>query len=134
MNPEWLSFLIGIGAGVGLVIAVVGYLASLEGPAVQTAARDRTRGRAVAPGPTRHWLRQSRLAGFMTVLEHYADSFSPQPDRCFRLVCRPDAEGQPIHCQAPVSVRGTFLALNKLRYAVESCEGHKHDLVNLRPR
>jgi hypothetical protein len=23
MNPEWLSFLIGIGAGVGLVIAVV---------------------------------------------------------------------------------------------------------------
>jgi hypothetical protein len=37
----------------------------------------------------------------MTVLDHYAECFAPAPGRCFRLVCRPDAEGQPIHCPAP---------------------------------
>ena len=48
----------------------------------------------------------------MTILDHYADSLSPRTGHCFRLVCRPDAEGQPIHCPAPVIAVGDFLALN----------------------
>jgi hypothetical protein len=67
-------------------------------------------------------------------LEHYADSFSPRRGACFRLVCRPDAEGQPIHCGEPVVWNGTFLALNKRRYAVEACEGHGRGLLNPRRR
>ena len=68
----------------------------------------------------------------MTSLDHYADSFSPQVGRCFRLVCRPDAEGQPVHCPAPAEWRGVFLALNKRRYTVDACEGHAKDQENQR--
>ncbi len=49
----------------------------------------------------------------MTVLDHYAESFSPRPGQCFRLICRPDAEGQPVHCAEPPVFRVVFLALNK---------------------
>ena len=57
----------------------------------------------------------------MTILPHYTDSFSPRPGGgCFRLVCRPDAEGQPIHCPAPPIAVGTFLAANGRTYEVEA--------------
>jgi hypothetical protein len=66
------------------------------------------------------------------ILTHYAESFSPRPGACFRLACRPDAEGQPIHCGEPPKVTGIFLAANGRRYEVESSSGHSQSLVNFR--
>ncbi len=67
----------------------------------------------------------------MTVLPHYAEFFSPRPGQCFRLVCRPDAEGKPIHSQAPVIAVGDCLALNNV-YRAEDCAGHAGDLLEAR--
>jgi integrase len=43
----------------------------------------------------------------MTAL-HYADSYTATPDRCFRLVNKATAHGQPDHCPAPVAWHGVF--------------------------
>ena len=53
MNPEWLSFAIGMVAGVRLVIALVGYVAPGLAPY-------RARGRALSPGPARRRFGQPR--------------------------------------------------------------------------
>jgi hypothetical protein len=63
---------------------------------------------------------------------YYAESFSPMPGRCFRLVKRSDAEGQPMHCPEPVAWQGTFRSLGGARYRVDSCEGHAGPLENRR--
>jgi hypothetical protein len=61
---------------------------------------------------------------------HYADSFTVVPGRCFRLVNRPDAHGQPDHCPEPVTWHGTFTDGTGRRWEVDSCDGHASDLQN----
>jgi hypothetical protein len=62
---------------------------------------------------------------------HYAQWFTVTPDRCFRLVNRPDAHGQPDHCAAPVVWHGTFTDRAGQRHQVDACDGHVGDLEPL---
>jgi hypothetical protein len=39
---------------------------------------------------------------------YYSEAFSVMPGRCFRLLTRTRAHGQPEHCPAPVLWRGVF--------------------------
>jgi hypothetical protein len=59
---------------------------------------------------------------------HYAESFAVMPGRCFRLVNRPDAHGQPDHCPAPVVRHGVFKDKAGKRHQVDACAGHARDL------
>jgi hypothetical protein len=59
---------------------------------------------------------------------YYAQSFAVMPGRCFRLVERPTAHGQPDHCPAPVVWHGTFTDQTGRRHQVDSCDGHAGDL------
>jgi hypothetical protein len=61
---------------------------------------------------------------------HYAESFMVTPGRCFRLVERLNAHGQPDHCSAPVVWRGTFTDRAGHRHQVDACESHAGDLQN----
>jgi hypothetical protein len=56
---------------------------------------------------------------------YYAETFSPLPGRCFRLVARAGGEGGPTHCLEPPAWRGAFREPNGRRYRVEACEGHR---------
>jgi hypothetical protein len=63
----------------------------------------------------------------------YAEAFFVQPGRCFRLISRPNAHGQPDHCSAPVVYHGTFRDRSGRRHQVDACAGHAHDLAEGRP-
>jgi hypothetical protein len=65
--------------------------------------------------------------------EHYAESFTVTPGRCFRLITRPTAHGQPDHCTEPVVWRGRFTDRVGRRWEVDSCDGHAADLIGARP-
>jgi hypothetical protein len=62
---------------------------------------------------------------------YFAESFSPLPGRCFRLVG--DDGGRPSHCPEPVRWSGTFRAPDGRRYRAQACDGHRDALVNVRP-
>jgi len=49
------------------------------------------------------------------------------------LVNRPDAHGQPDHCPARVTWRGTFNDKAGKRHHVDACDGHAGDLDERRP-
>lgn len=61
-------------------------------------------------------------------LTHYAEAFTSERGRCFRLVEDDGRRGQPTHCENPVVWRGTFKANDGKSYGVDSCDGHAHDL------
>jgi hypothetical protein len=64
------------------------------------------------------------------IAAHYAQSFAVMSGRCFRLVNRPDAHGQPHHCAAQVVWHGTFTDRTGRRHQVDSCDEHAGDLQN----
>jgi hypothetical protein len=64
---------------------------------------------------------------------HYAQAFMVTPGRCFRLVERPTAHGQPDHCSAPVAWHGTFTDRAGKRHQVDACDGHAGHLDTRRP-
>jgi hypothetical protein len=63
--------------------------------------------------------------------EHYAEAFSPQPGRCFRLVG--DAAGRPEHCSEPPAWSGIFRDQEGKPHRVEACQGHRGGLEQARP-
>jgi hypothetical protein len=66
----------------------------------------------------------------MSEPDHYAEAFSPQPGRCFRLVSKSETEGQPIHCPEPPVWHGMHVARDGRRYRVEACQQHRGGLVD----
>jgi hypothetical protein len=60
--------------------------------------------------------------------ERYAESFTVMPGRCFRLISRPTAHGQPDHFPERVAWRGTFTDRAGRRHEVDACDGHVGDL------
>jgi hypothetical protein len=64
---------------------------------------------------------------------HYAEAFTVMPGRCFRLISRPSAHGQPDHCPAPVVCHGTFTDRTGRRHQVDACTGHADGLEERRP-
>ena len=50
------------------------------------------------------------------------------PGRCFWLVERPDAHGQPDHCPDPITWHGTFTDRAGKHNQVDACDGHAGDL------
>ena len=59
---------------------------------------------------------------------HYAESFTVMPGRCFRLITRLTAHGQPDHCPEAVVWRGRFTDRAGRRHEVDACDGHTSDL------
>jgi hypothetical protein len=66
---------------------------------------------------------------------YYAEAFSPQPGRCFRMVTNPTpgAQGSPCHCPQWATVRGTFTDTTGHRWRCESCPDHAGPLTDWRP-
>jgi hypothetical protein len=59
---------------------------------------------------------------------HYAQAFTVMPGRCFRMISKPTAHGQPDHCPAPVVYHGVFVDGTGRRWEVDACSGHASDL------
>lgn len=66
-------------------------------------------------------------------LGHYAEAFTVAPGRCFRMVTKPHADGQPTHCENVVAWSGSFRAGDGRRYRVQACDGHADELADKRP-
>jgi hypothetical protein len=58
---------------------------------------------------------------------HYAESFTVMSGRCFGLISRWTAHGQPDHCPQPVV--HIFVDRTDRRWEVDACDGDAHDLV-----
>lgn len=63
----------------------------------------------------------------MDRLGHFANAFTQEPGRCFRLVQLPGV-GHPTHCPGPVVVSGRWRAGDRQLRWVEACEGHAWEL------
>lgn len=61
-------------------------------------------------------------------LPHYAEAFTTQRDRCFRMVLDHTGIGRPMHCPNEVKWRGKFRTRNGKAWPVDSCDGHAHDV------
>ena len=60
--------------------------------------------------------------------QHYANAFSFDPGRCFRMVQLPGV-GHPMHCPEPVTTHGRWRSAADQLYRVDACDGHKGELV-----
>jgi hypothetical protein len=56
---------------------------------------------------------------------YYAEAFTLQPGRCFRLVDQHGGGAGPTHCPKPAAWRGWWRAPNGRRYRVEACQDHQ---------
>ena len=70
----------------------------------------------------------------MDHVDHYAESFSPQPGVCFRLVISANegSRGAPAHCPDPVEFSGRFQDAKGGWHQVEARIDHAGDLTDWR--
>jgi len=61
-------------------------------------------------------------------MEHYANCFSLQSERCFRMIQAEDGTGHAQHCPYITVWRGRFQDGSGKWHTVEACDGHRADL------
>ena len=61
-------------------------------------------------------------------MDHYADAFTLDPERCFRMISAGDGTGHARHCPHVTVWRGRFRDGSGTWHTVEACDGHRADL------
>jgi len=61
-------------------------------------------------------------------MAHYANAFTIEPGRCFRMVQQVGV-GHPAHCPGPVTTRGRWRSAAEQLFRVDACDDHARELV-----
>jgi hypothetical protein len=61
-------------------------------------------------------------------VEHYANCFSLQSERCFRMIQAKNGTGHAQHCPYATEWRGRFKDGAGKWHSVKACDGHRADL------